>query len=99
MEIKDVENLANLCRLAVSDAEKEHLLKDLKSILGYVEQIKEISQAESFSPEYVLKNVIREDKDPHEAGVYTKKLVSEMPESERNFLKVKQILDFESYKS
>ena len=42
MDIKDVENLAELARLELSMEEKEAMLKDMDSILEYVKQVEEI---------------------------------------------------------
>lgn len=42
MEIKDVENLAALARIELTEEEKNELLHDMDSILGYVKQIEEI---------------------------------------------------------
>ncbi len=39
MEIKDVEKLAALARISLSDAEKPKLLAEMNNILAYVEQI------------------------------------------------------------
>ena len=42
MEIKDVENLAELARIELSEEEKKELLTDMDSILDYVKQIEKI---------------------------------------------------------
>ena len=60
MEIKDIEKLAELAKIELTDAEKESLLKDLDSILGYVKQIKEADVPE-IEPEYKNHNIWRED--------------------------------------
>lgn len=39
IELKNVEHLAGLARIAISDEEKKILQHDLKEILGYVSQI------------------------------------------------------------
>lgn len=40
----------------------------------------------------MLKNVFREDKEPHEPGEYTEKLLKEVPEEKDGYVKVKKIL-------
>ena len=42
MEIKDVEKLAELAKIELTEEEKIRLIKDMDSILDYVKQIEEI---------------------------------------------------------
>ena len=51
MQIKDIEKLAELAKIELTDSEKEALLKDLDSILGYVKQIESV-EVEEARPEY-----------------------------------------------
>lgn len=90
MDIKDVENLAQLARLELTEEEKKELLSDMDSILGYVKQIEEVKIGE-VEPEYNLRNVWREDEIvPRE---FSKELISkQFPNSQDGFLKVKKIL-------
>ena len=64
--------------------------------MGYVEQIKNVafSLDDKKSPsDNVLKNVMREDANPHDSGAYTKEIVAEFPEKgDNNELKEKNIL-------
>ncbi len=90
MEIKDIENLAELAKIELSDKEKEGLLKDLDGILAYVKQIEEVKVAD-LEEKYLLKNVWREDeiKNP----VFSPDLViKQFPDAQDNFVKVKKIL-------
>ena len=91
MEIRDVEKLAELARIEVSEAEKKELLKDLKAILGYVSEIESVTVAE-MAGEYELHNVMREDTGAHQAGIYTDQLLAEAPETKDGFIKVQKIL-------
>ena len=89
MQIKDVENLAELARLELSDEEKQEILKDMDGILAYVGQIESL-QVEA-NPVYEVKNVWREDVE--ENRDFSKDLIIEQfPEKQDNFLKVKKIL-------
>ena len=90
MDIKDVENLAELARLELSTEEKEAMLKDMQGILEYVKQVEGVEVAEA-APVYNIKNVWREDKIiPRE---FSKELIVEQfPDSQDGFLKVKKIL-------
>lgn len=90
MNIKDVENLAELAKLDMSSEEKEAMLKDMDSILGYVKQIEEVEVGD-VKPSYDVYNVWREDKiEPRE---FSKEIITEeFPDKQDGFLKVKKIL-------
>jgi aspartyl-tRNA(Asn)/glutamyl-tRNA(Gln) amidotransferase subunit C len=90
MDIKDVENLAKLARIELGEDEKKVLLSDMKSILGYVEQIKEM-KVDGAVPEFPVYNAWRED--ALDAREFSKDLItSQFPDSQDHFLKVKKIL-------
>ena len=56
MQIKDVENLAELAKIELNEAEKKQLLSDMESILGYVQQIESV-EVSDLELEYKNKNV------------------------------------------
>ncbi|MDO8510295.1 MAG: Asp-tRNA(Asn)/Glu-tRNA(Gln) amidotransferase subunit GatC [bacterium] len=93
MHTPEIEALAELARIYLSEEEKATLAKEVEAILAYVEQIqkvKEVSRGESdFSP---LRNVMREDGKPHESGAYTETLLEASPKRHGNYVKVKKIL-------
>ena len=90
MEIKDVENLADLARIELSLEEKQEILKDMKGILEYVKVIEKV-EADNVAPEYKLKNVWREDEIV--ARDFSRELIVEQfPAAQDGFLKVKKIL-------
>lgn len=90
MDIKDVENLARLARIDLTQEEKDKILIDIGGILKYVKQIEEV-KVDDVDHDYVLHNVWREDLlEPRE---FSRDLIIEQfPESQDNFLKVKKIL-------
>lgn len=90
MEIKDVENLAALARIELTEQEKSELLVDMDSILGYVKQIDEM-KVESVDPEYKVYNVWRSDV-ANERDFSKESIVEQFPDSKDGFLKVKKIL-------
>ena len=92
MELKDIDKLADLARLEIPQEEKEQVLKDLTSIVGYVAQISELTIPSDLVFDYDVQNVMREDIVTNESGTYTDKLVAEMPDHQDGYLKVKQIL-------
>ena len=90
---EEIEKLANLSRLALSEDEKAGLRKEFDSILGYVEQVQKISVA-TFSEKVTgtFRNVMREDVNPHESGIFTTELLNAAPQREGDYIKVKRIL-------
>ncbi|KKR69906.1 MAG: Aspartyl/glutamyl-tRNA(Asn/Gln) amidotransferase subunit C [Candidatus Nomurabacteria bacterium GW2011_GWB1_40_7] len=90
MDIKDVENLAELARIELSLEEKTALLKDMEGILDYVKQVEKVEVGD-VSLEYSQKNVWREDTE--EERDFSKELIKEQfPDAQDGFLKVKKIL-------
>ena len=92
MNIKDVENLAELAKIELSEEEKVNILKDMEGIIDYVKQIESV-EVEDIQPEYENRNVWREDLPEGGAPDFSRELiVSQFPESQDGFLKVKKIL-------
>lgn len=93
MEKKDIEHLAKLSRIAVTEGEADSLAKDITSILGYVSDIEAITgNAEGEKKVGALYNVMRADENPHEPGKYTEDLLNLAPERQGQYVKVKKIL-------
>lgn len=92
IELKDVEHLAGLARIAVSDSEKELLRHDLEEILAYVSQVTEVTAELGEPSAGEIRNVMREDVNPHEAGVFTEDILKQAPARERNRISVKKIM-------
>ena len=87
----NVKALAELARLDISDAEVAKLEKEIPDILKFVEQIQSVaSDAKPTSPE--LRNVLRDDANPHESGLYTKRLLDAAPKAENDRIVVKQVV-------
>ena len=90
MEIKDVENLAELAKIELTNDEKQRLLSDMEGILGYVKQIQEVDVVD-IEPEYLNRNVWREDV-PEESLFSWDLIIKQFPDSKDGFVKVKKIL-------
>jgi len=91
MEIQDIEKLAKLARIELTEQEKQKYLKDIGSILAYVDQIKGIvAQTGEERTAGDLRNVMRVDEISTTDSV---DLIAEFPHQERSYLKVKKILD------
>mgnify|MGYP005754450463 FL=1 len=89
--IKDVEHVAKLARLELTDDEKELYTKQLGDVLKYVDQMNEVDTTNVKPMTQVIDfvNVMREDKVYYE---HTKEeLMSNAPEEENGFFKVPKI--------
>jgi len=94
IKTEDVEKLAKLARIEITDDEKKQFQKEIGAILDYVSELKEAPTDNSKSltrPENM--NRLREDKSPHAPGTYTKELLEGAPRSEKGFVKVKKIFE------
>ncbi|KKQ15623.1 MAG: Aspartyl/glutamyl-tRNA(Asn/Gln) amidotransferase subunit C [Candidatus Daviesbacteria bacterium GW2011_GWA1_36_8] len=90
MNIKDVEKLAELAKIELSDAEKKTILKDMEGILEYVKVVEKV-EVPDVEPVYNQKNVWREDEI--KPSVFSNDLIiKQFPDAQDNFLKVKKIL-------
>ncbi len=90
MEIKDIEKLADLAKIELTEQEKESLVKDLDGVLAYVKQIESV-EVENIEPEYLNKNVWREDEKKD--SVFSRDLIiNQFPDKQDGFVKVKKIL-------
>ena len=92
IEIKDVKKLAELSRIHLEEKEVEELRDSLDSILGYVEQIKQVSADSNIEQTFPIINVLREDINPNPTGEDREKLLNSAPKREGNYVKVKKIL-------
>lgn len=90
---KDMDKLLTLARIEVTPEEKQKLTKDVESILGYVGDIQNAAVDIDTSPKPgEVRNVMREDTNPHESGAYTEKILAEAPSREGDYIAVKKIL-------
>jgi aspartyl-tRNA(Asn)/glutamyl-tRNA(Gln) amidotransferase subunit C len=90
MEIKDIENLAELAKIELSEDEKVKLLEDLDRVLGYV-KIVQSAPVSASEAKYSNINVWREDELAPRVFSH-EKIISQFSEEQDNFLKVKKIL-------
>lgn len=88
----EVKKLAALARLTVDDAELERFAKEFDGILAYVGQLESLSLDPKTKAVPTLRNVMREDGEPHAPGLYTKAIVDAFPEKDGDYLKVKRII-------
>lgn len=92
---QDVEHVARLARLALTEDEKERFTPQLGSILGYVESLKALN-TEGVPPTahpWPLENVWRDDQAERLQGVEREELLKQAPEREGPFFKVKKVIE------
>lgn len=89
--IKDVEHVAKLARLELTDEEKELYTKQLGAVLEYVNQMNEVdtSKIEPMTQVVDFVNVMREDKVVYEQT--KEELMKNAPDEENGFFKVPKI--------
>lgn len=93
MEKQEIEALAALARIGLTEDEKSALLKDAEEILTFVGKVQAADAGRDAQERLgVPHNVMRDDGDPHESGAYTKALLAAAPSTERGYVKVKNIL-------
>jgi len=88
----DIQHLASLSSLALTDDEVDGLRQDLENIIGYIEQLGKLDTS-GVEPTYQvtgLENVWREDEI--QPGIPAEKLLEMAPEKQNNQVKVPQVL-------
>ena len=89
--VKDVEHVAKLARLELTEAEKDKFTKQLDDVLKYVEQMNEVdtTNVKPMAHAFDIVNVMRDDKVVNE--VSREALLQNAPEEENGFFKVPKI--------
>ena len=91
--VKDVQYVANLARLELTDEELENLTKQLDGILTYMNKLNELDTEgiEPLSHVLPLKNVYREDKVTSSLPV--EEALKNAPSREGGFFKVPKVIE------
>lgn len=92
MELEDIEKLAELSRIEMSQEEKEKILGEMGSILGFIDQIQDAKVDITEREAGDVRNIMREDENPHESGEYTEDILKEAPKVRDGYVEVKKIL-------
>jgi aspartyl-tRNA(Asn)/glutamyl-tRNA(Gln) amidotransferase subunit C len=90
---EDVKKLASLSRIEITPEEEEAFVSEIDSILGYVGQISNLQPSTSSQELPSVRNVFRSDGKPHETGIFTDEILNQAPAREKNYIKVKKILN------
>jgi aspartyl-tRNA(Asn)/glutamyl-tRNA(Gln) amidotransferase subunit C len=91
MNSEEIKKLGFLARMEVSDEDAEVFADDIANILEYVKQVEEVD-THDIEVSFALKNVMREDDNPYESGIFTEDILAQAPDTENGFIKVKKIL-------
>lgn len=93
MKREDIERLAKLSRIALTDAEVDEFATEITEILGYVSEIEEITGSSAGEKKVgALYNVMREDGEPNAADSFTEALLTAAPARRGRFVEVKKII-------
>lgn len=91
IQIKDVEHVAKLARLELTEEEKIKFSKQLGDVLGYVNAMNEVDTTDVAPMSHAVEfsNVMREDVEIYEQT--REELMSNAPDREGDFFKVPKI--------
>ncbi len=91
---KEVQHIAKLARIGLTDKEIQRFQKELSSILDYIEKLKkvDVSKTEPTSHPRLIRNIMRKDQPRDEKTEVRKKLIEAAPCQERGYVKVKSVL-------
>jgi aspartyl-tRNA(Asn)/glutamyl-tRNA(Gln) amidotransferase subunit C len=92
---KDVEHVARLARLALSDEEKERYTAQLEAILEFIDKLNQLDTKDVPPTTHVIpvSNIWREDKVEANRLGDPAAIVKNAPEAEGPFFKVKKIIE------
>jgi len=91
--VSEIDKLARLARVGLTDAEKQSLATDMSAILDYVKQLDEVDVSGVIPTSQVtgLANVMRED-EVTSSNIDRDELLSNATDTENGFIKVKSVL-------
>jgi aspartyl-tRNA(Asn)/glutamyl-tRNA(Gln) amidotransferase subunit C len=93
LTVQDIEHLATLARMELSDEEKSGFITALDPILNYVGELASVQVLPpDATPPYVPVNVVRSDDAPNAGGEYTQAIIDNAPRHERGYVRVPRIL-------
>ncbi len=94
MKREDIEHLASLARIRLTETELEQLATELPAIVDYVSVISDIASEESVTELQVgaRYNILRTDEVKNAPDEFTQDILDEMPHTDGRFLAVKKIL-------
>ncbi len=91
--VTELEHLAKLARIELTEDDKKSLLKEFDSILGYVDQLKKVKVSMDEAGRVgAVKNVTRPDVVENTSAEDRERLLKEAPHREGDFIAVKKMI-------
>jgi len=89
----EVEYLATLARISLTDEDRMEFPEKLGAVLSYVSEISKVTtEGEAKDRGGALRNVTRADGNPTTGGDLTARILANAPETEDGYVKVKKII-------
>lgn len=95
LDRKEIEHIANLARLELTEEELEKYGSQLSDVLSYIEQLKEVN-TENIEPTAQvigMANVLRADEVENWPEDEIEVALKDSPEKEDRFIKVKRVIE------
>ena len=91
--IQELEHLALLSRIKLTDDDKKSLLKEFDSILSYIDQLKKVKVSVTAENRVgAVKNITRPDEAVTVSKEDRERLLAEAPDKEGDFIAVPKII-------
>ncbi|PJA89852.1 MAG: Asp-tRNA(Asn)/Glu-tRNA(Gln) amidotransferase GatCAB subunit C [Candidatus Magasanikbacteria bacterium CG_4_9_14_3_um_filter_32_9] len=92
---QEIEDVARLARLNLTEEEKENYAEQLSAVLGYVELLNEVDTEgiEETSQMIGLEDIVREDETENCPEERRKKMIAQFPEEKDGLLKVHKVFE------
>ena len=89
---EEVQKIAQLCKIQLTEQEVEKFQKELSTVLEYASELQKVNTdgVEPISQVTGLENVLREDKSRQ--SEYRDAIIANFPDKKDSFLKIKNIL-------
>ena len=88
-----VKKVANLARIAISDADAEKLAPELNNILGWIEQLGEVDTSAVEPMTAVIPNTLRLRDDVVTEGDQRDAILANAPQGEHGFFTVPKVVE------
>jgi aspartyl-tRNA(Asn)/glutamyl-tRNA(Gln) amidotransferase subunit C len=98
VDLATVKKVASLARIAISDADAEHMVPELNNILGWIEQLGEVDTSSVQPMTAVIPNHLRLRDDVVTADAETgggarDKILANAPAAEHGFFAVPKVIE------
>lgn len=93
----EIEHIAKLARISLTEDEKEKMARDMSSILDYIDKLNELDtkSVESIASITGLENVFRKDELCQTDNESREAIIEQFPHKKEDYLKVKQVFSTE----